>query len=405
MEKKEFDAVKAQALEQLLQGKSLFGEGGALAPLLKEVLDAALEAEMEAHLSESERDKGNKRNGYKKKTIKTSHGPIELKTPQDRQSNFEPHIVKKRQTILAESLEPRILGMYGLGMSYRDISKHVEDMYGMALSPSVLKDITDRILPKVTAWRNRPLDEVYPIVWLDAMHYKVQKDHRVVKRAVYNIMAITTTGHKEILGVYLSESEGANFWLQVLTDLYERGVKDMLIVCTDNLSGFSEAITSIYPEAEVQKCLVHQLRNTLRFTASKDQKEMVRDMKKIYKADTKEMAELALEDFCQKWQAKYPKVTESWQRNWGELSTFFKYTQPIRRLIYTTNPIEGYHRQIRKVTKTKGAFTSENALLKLIYLATQRIQEKWTNPVHNWSITIQQLAIHFEGRLKLEIDK
>jgi len=404
MESKEFEAAKAKALEQLLQGKSLFGEGGALAPLLKEVLDAALEAEMETHLDDKERSVGNKRNGHKKKTVKTSHGPIELRTPQDRHSEFEPKLIKKRQTILAESLEPRILGMYGLGMSYRDISKHVNEMYGMTLSPSVLTEITDRIMPKVIEWRNRPLEDVYPIVWLDAMHYKVREDHRVVKKAVYNIMAITKSGHKEILGVYLSESEGANFWLQVLTDLHERGLKDILIVCTDNLSGFSQAIESIYPKAEVQKCLVHQIRNTLKYTASKDQKEVVKDMKNIYKADTKELAQKALEDLCKKWQMKYPKVTESWTRNWDELSTFFKYTKPIRKIIYTTNPIEGYHRQIRKVTKTKGAFTSENALLKLIYLATQRIQEKWTNPLHNWSITIQQLAIHFEGRIKLDMD-
>jgi transposase-like protein len=404
MENKDFEAVKAQALDQLLKGKSLFGEGGALAPLLKEVLDAALEAEMDQHLDEGQRLKGNKRNGHKSKTVKTSHGPIELKTPQDRNSRFEPQLIKKRQTILAESLEPRILGMYGLGMSYRDISKHVDEMYGMTLSPSVLTEITDRILPKVTEWRNRPLEEVYPIIWLDAMHYKVHENHRVVKKAVYNIMAISKSGHKEILGVYLSESEGANFWLQVLTDLHERGLKDMLIVCTDNLSGFSQAIESVYPKAEVQKCLVHQIRNTLKYTASKDQKEMVRDMKKIYKANTKELAQHALEELCEKWQTKYPKVTESWTRNWEELSTFFKYTAPIRKIIYTTNPIEGYHRQIRKVTKTKGAFTSENALLKLIYLATKRIEEKWTNPLHNWSITIQQLSIHFEGRLKLDID-
>jgi len=404
MESKEFEAAKAKALEQLLQGKSLFGEGGALAPLLKEVLDAALEAEMETHLDDKERSVGNKRNGHKKKTVKTSHGPIELRTPQDRHSEFEPKLIKKRQTILAESLEPRILGMYGLGMSYRDISKHVNEMYGMTLSPSVLTEITDRIMPKVIEWRNRPLEDVYPIVWLDAMHYKVREDHRVVKKAIYNIMAITKSGHKEILGVYLSESEGANFWLQVLTDLHERGLKDILIVCTDNLSGFSQAIESIYPKAEVQKCLVHQIRNTLKYTASKDQKEVVKDMKNIYKADTKELAQKALEDLCKKWQMKYPKVTESWTRNWDELSTFFKYTKPIRKIIYTTNPIEGYHRQIRKVTKTKGAFTSENALLKLIYLATQRIQEKWTNPLHNWSITIQQLAIHFEGRIKLDMD-
>jgi transposase-like protein len=404
MKKEEFEAAKAEALRQLFKGQSLFGKGGALAPLLKEILDSALDAEMESHLDETQRSEGNKRNGYKRKVLKTSEGPIELKTPQDRQSNFEPQLIKKRQTILADSLESKILGLYGLGMSYRDISNHIREMYDMEVSIGVLKEITDRILPKVTAWRSRPLDEVYPIVWLDAMRYKLREDHRVVTKSLYNIMAINKDGHKEILGIYVSENEGANFWLQVLTDLHERGVKDLLIVCTDNLSGFTEAIESIYPQAEVQKCLVHQVRNSLRYTASKDQKEMVVDMKKVYKADNKDLAELALDELCKKWKNKYPKVTESWQRNWEELSTFFKYTAPIRRLIYTTNPIEGYHRQIRKVTKTKGAFTSENALLKLIYLATQRIQEKWKSPVQNWSITVQQLAIHFEGRLQLEIN-
>lgn len=404
MKKEEFDSIKSKALEQLLQGKSLFGKEGALGPLLKEILDAAVDGEMSAHLDDRERSKGNKRNGYKQKTLKTSQGEIQLKTPQDRDSSFSPQIIKKRQTVLADSLEPKILGMYGLGMSYRDITKHIEEMYDMKISLSVLQEITDRILPKVTEWRNRPLDKVYPIVWLDAMHYKLREDHRVVKKAVYNIMGISVSGHKEILGIYLSESEGANFWLQVLSDLQHRGVEDILIVCTDNLKGFSEAIESVYPKAEVQKCMVHQIRNTLRYTASKDQKEMVRDMKKVYKADTKEMAQLGLEELTNKWQDKYPKVTESWNRNWDELSCYFKYTAPIRRLIYTTNPIEGYHRQIRKVTKTKGAFTSEQALMKLIYLTTQRIMEKWTSPLQNWSITIQQLAIHFEGRIDLEID-
>jgi transposase-like protein len=404
MKKEDFEAAKAEALSQLLKGQSLFGKGGALAPLLKEILDSALDAEMEAHLDETQRSEGNKRNGYKQKILKTSEGPIELKTPQDRQSNFEPQLIKKRQTILADSLESKILGLYGLGMSYRDISNHIQEMYDMEVSIGVLREITDRILPKVTAWRGRPLDEVYPIVWLDAMRYKLREDHRVVTKSLYNIMAINKEGHKEILGIYVSENEGANFWLQVLTDLHERGVKDLLIVCTDNLTGFTQAIGSIYPQAEVQKCLVHQVRNSLRYTASKDQKEMVADMKKVYKADNKDLAELALEELCKKWKSKYPKVTESWQRNWEELSTFFKYTAPIRRLIYTTNPIEGYHRQIRKVTKTKGAFTSEDALLKLVYLATQRIQEKWKRPVQNWSITVQQLAIYFEGRLQLEIN-
>jgi len=246
MNKEEFESVREKALSQLMTGKSLFGKDGALAPLLKDLLDAALDAEMDNHLDVGERRIGNKRNGYKTKKLKTSQGEIELSTPQDRQSSFTPELIKKRQTILADSLEPRILGMYGLGMSYQDIMKHIDDMYDMKLSTSVLKEITDRVLPKVTAWRNRPLEEVYPIVWLDAIHYKIREDHRVVSKALYNIMAINKQGCKEILGIYVSHSEGANFWLQVLTDLHERGVKDILICCTDNLKGFTEAIASVY---------------------------------------------------------------------------------------------------------------------------------------------------------------
>jgi len=328
---------------------------------------------------------------------------MEIRTPQDRNSTFSPELIKKRQTILADSLESKITGLYGLGMSYRDISAHIKEMYNMDISSSVLKEVTDRILPRVKAWRSRLLDKVYTVVWLDAMHIKVRDESGVRTRALYNIMGIDVNGHKDILGIYLSETEGAKFWLQVLSDLHARGVEDILIVCTDNLRGFSEAIQSIYPDSEVQKCIVHQIRNTLRYTASKDQKEMVRDMKKVYKAQTKEKAEQGLSELTKKWQKKYPKVTESWNRNWPELSTYFKYTEPIRRLIYTTNPIEGYHRQLRKVTKTKGAFTSEDALYKLIYLVTTRITEKWKSPLQNWSITVQQLAIHFEGRLELKL--
>ncbi len=404
MNYEEFEKVKGKALSQLMKGESMFGKDGALAPLLRELIEASLDGEMSAHLDEGERLKKNKRNGYKKKTLKTSAGEVEISTPQDRHSTFEPELVKKRQTVLADSLESKIIGLYGLGMSYRDIMSHIEEMYDMKISSTVLKEVTDRVLPKVVAWRNRPLERVYPIVWLDAMVVKIREDHRVVKKALYNIMGINKDGRKEILGIHLSESEGANFWLQVLTDLQQRGVEDVLIMCTDNLKGFSEAIESIYPKTEVQKCLVHQVRNTLRYTASKDQKEMVQDMKRIYKADTKELGEVALCELTEKWSSKYPKVTESWNRNWDELSTFFKYSAPIRRLIYTTNPIEGYHRQIRKVIKTKGAFSSPNALYKLVYLATQRITKKWTHPVQHWAQTVQQLAIHFDGRLKLDLE-
>ena len=401
MDKENNEYLQKKALEQLKSGKSLFGKDGAFAPLLKNFIEKALDAEMDGHLDDEQRDQGNKRNGKGKKTIKSSSGSFEIDTPQDRHSSFEPELIRKRQTILAESLSGKIIGLYGLGMSYRDISKHIEEMYDMKISHTVLSQITDKIIPDIKAWQSRPLDPVYPIIWLDAMHFKVKEDGSVVHKALYNILGINKEGRKEILGLYVSESEGANFWLQVLTDLNNRGVKDILIACIDNLNGFSEAILSIYPQTEVQSCLVHQIRNSLRYVASKDQKEFIKDLKKVYRANSKDLAENELLKLEEKWGKKYPVVLESWKKNWDKLSTYFQYTEPIRKLIYTTNPIEGYHRQIRKVTKTKGAFTNEMALIKLVYLATLRIQKKWTSPVQNWGLTAQQLAIKFEGRLDL----
>jgi transposase-like protein len=273
-------------------------------------------------------------------------------------------------------------------------------MYDSDISHTVLSEITDRVIPAVKLWQSQGLESVYTIVWLDAMFYKVKDESgHIVTRCLYNVLGIDMEGRKQILGIYVSESEGAKFWLRVLTDLQQRGVKDILIACIDNLGGFEEAINSIYPKTEVQSCIVHQVRNTIKYVASKDSKEVMRDIKKIYKAPTKEAAETYLDELEEKWNKKYPVVIRSWRNNWHKLSTFFKYSEDIRRLIYTTNTIEGYHRQIRKVTKTKGAFTNDMALLKLVYLATQRIMEKWTQPVQNWSLTIQQLSIMFEGRM------
>jgi len=404
MKQEERKALQAKALEQLKTGKSLFGKDGAFAPMLKEFIEAALEAEMESHLDSESRLQGNKRNGKGKKTIKSGLGSFEIQTPQDRHSSFEPELVKKRQTILADNLQDKIIGLYGLGMSLRDISDHIKEMYDTDISHTVLSQITDRIIPKVKAWQNKPLETVYCIVWLDAMHYKVRHEGQVQSRAVYNILGINPQGRKEILGTYVSESEGANFWLQVLTNMHNRGLKDILIACTDNLKGFTEAIESVYPKVEVQSCIVHQIRNSVKYVASKDQREFMRDLKKVYKADTKDLAELALLELEEKWGDKYPIVIQSWQNNWNKLSTYFQYTAEIRKMIYTTNAVEGYHRQIRKVTKTKGAFPSDMALLKLIYLATQRIEKKWTSPLHNWSLTVQQLAIKFGDRLPLDLN-
>lgn len=402
-ESPEYIAMRDLALKQLKSGKSLTGEGGIFAPIIKEFLESALAAEMETHLGEEERNMGNKRNGKGSKTLKTSSGEITIETPQDRHSSFDPQIVKKRETVLADNLAPQIIGLYGRGMSLRDISIHIQEMYDVEVSATTLSEITDRVIPHVKEWQNRPLDDVYPIVWLDAMHYKVRDGGKVVSRAVYNILAINKEGKKELIGMYVSENEGANFWLSVLTDLKSRGVKDILIACTDNLKGFSEAILSIYPETEIQKCIIHQVRNSLKYIASKDQKSFVKDLKKVYQSSTKNGAETELLNLEETWGKKYPIVLKSWHDNWEELSTYFQYDEHIRKIIYTTNAVEGFHRQVRKVTKTKGAFPSDMALLKLIYLASQNISKKWTQPVHNWGLTIQQFSIKFGDRMKIDI--
>jgi len=256
-------------------------------------------------------------------------------------------------------------------------------------------------MPLIKEWQSRPLDEMYCIVWMDAMHYKVKEQGKVKSRAIYNILGINKDGKKDLIGIYVSENEGANFWLSVLTDLQNRGLKDILIACIDNLSGFEQAISGIFPKTEVQSCIVHQIRNSLKYVASKDQKEFLAELKPVYKASTKGLAELNLERLTEKWSKKYPVVIKSWQDNWHKLSTYFKYTEDIKRIIYTTNTIEGFHRQVRKVTKNKGVFPSDEALLKLVYLAYRNISKKWTQPLQNWSLTVSQLSIHFEGRLNL----
>jgi len=403
MNTQEQEAFEKKALDQLLSGKSLFGKEGAFAPILKNFIEKALESEMEAHLSLSNPSAKNKRNGKGKKTIKSGLGTFEVQTPTDRNSSFEPEIIKKRQTILAENLSEKIIGLYGLGMGLRDISSHIKEMYDTEISHTVLSQITDKIIPDIKAWQSRPLASMYCILWLDAMHYKVRSDGKIQHKALYNILGINKEGHKEVLGMYISESEGANFWLQVLTDLQNRGLNDILIACTDNLRGFSEAILSVFPKTQIQKCIVHQIRNSLKYVASKDQKEFMKDLKLVYKAINKNVAEDELLNLEEKWGEKYPIVIESWQRNWEELSQYFEYTEPIRRIIYTTNAVEGFHRQVRKVTKTKGAFVNDMALLKLVYLATKNIQKKWTSPLHNWSLIIQQLYIKFGERIPLDI--
>jgi transposase-like protein len=399
----DFGAFEQAAIEQLKSGKSLSGKDGILTPLIKRILEQALQGEIDAHL-ETDQEQPNRKNGKTSKAMQSEYGAFDLETPRDRNSTFEPEIVRKRQTTLGKSVDDKILSLYALGMSYADIANHMEELYGLEISPATLSTITDKIIPVVREWQARPLDEVYPIVWMDAIHYKAKEEGQVVPKAVYTILGLTIKGYKEVLGFYVSEAEGANFWLQVLTDLSNRGVKDILIASIDNLKGFAEAINTIFPQTDVQLCIVHQIRNSLRYVSSKDQRAFLKELKEVYRAATKDLAEEKLKALEETWGKKYPIVIKSWKANWQRLSQYFKYPEHIRRIIYTTNVVEGLHRQIRKVTKTKGAFSSELALTKLLYMAIQNIMKKWTQPVQNWSLTISQLAVFFEGRLHLPLE-
>lgn len=398
----DFNEFKLEALSQLKDGQSLTGKDGVLTPLIKALLESALEGEMEAHLSDcDESGITNRRNGKSTKTVKSSSGAFNLSTPRDRDGSFEPEIIKKRQTVLNESLDKKILSLYGIGLSYESISEHLAEMYGLEVSSAKISQITDKLLPLITEWRNRPLESVYPIVFLDAMHFKVRIEGKVISQAFYTVLAVTPEGKKDILGLYLSENEGARFWLGVLNDLKARGVEDILIASIDGLKGFPDAIAEVFPATEIQLCVVHQIRNSLKYVISKDQKEFMSDLKLIYKASSKDLAEHHLLELGEKWGKKYPAVIKSWNNNWESLSQYFKYPEQLRQIIYTTNIVEGFHRQIRKYTKSKGAFTSENALIKLIYSASQKVLEKWGQPMHNWALIISQLQIYFDGRLNL----
>ena len=405
---KNYDNLKAEAINALYSGKPLTGKNGVFGPLIKDIVETALSEELSQHLLlEKEKseagDPTNRRNGYSNKLVKSNESVFSLDTPRDRNNSFEPEIVKKGQSSLDDELEHKIIALYGFGMGYRDISSHIEDIYGVGFGKSSITAITDKILPVISEWRNRPLESIYPIIFLDAMHFKCNDEGKVVSKAFYTVLGINQEGKKDVLGLYLSESEGANFWLSVLTDLQNRGVEDVLIACIDGLKGFPEAINNIFPKTEIQLCIIHQIRNSLKYIASKNKKEFMQDLKLVYKAISKEYAEEKLLELDEKWGKKYPLVIKSWNNNWHNLSSYFKYPQEIRTMIYTTNIIEGLHRQIRKVTKTKGAFTSQIALEKLIFLSIKNISKKWNMPVHNWSLIIGQLDIFFENRLQLQI--
>jgi transposase-like protein len=383
---------------QLKAGKGIGGKDGALTPIIKQLTEMALQAEIETHLSQDLEK--NRKNGTTSKTMKSQSGTFELDTPRDRNGSFEPELVKKNQTHMSDELESKMLSLFALGNSYSQIADHIEDMYGVHFSKPAITAITDKLIPKLEEWKKRPLDSIYPFIYLDAIHYKVRDEGHYVSKAFYTVLGVNLEAKKEILGLYLNESEGAKFWLQVLTDLQNRGVEDILIASIDGLKGFPEAINSVFPNTEIQLCIVHQIRNSLKYVGSQYQKQFANELKKVYQAFTKEEAEYELDKLEEKWGKKYPIVFESWRNKWDNLSNYFKYAEPIRRVIYTTNIIESVHRQFRTLTKTKGAFPNDNSLLKLLFAGIQNAERKWTMPIRNWSLTISQLNIHFKERLK-----
>jgi putative transposase len=395
--KDKIDFDMEAAIRALREGKDLSGKDGIFTPLIKQLTEAAMQAELEEHLAGEETP--NRKNGSTSKTMKSPAGEFELKTPRDRAGTFEPQLVKKHQTHLTDELERKIIALFALGNSYQDIRGHILDFYGMSLSNGTLNAVTDKLLPELQAWRERDLDEVYPIVWLDAIHYKIREHGRYVSKAIYTLLGLNIEGKKELLGLYLSDQEGAHHWLSVLTDLHNRGVKDILIACVDGLKGFPEAIESIYPDTEIQHCIIHQIRNSMKYVASKNQKAFMADLKCVYKAATLNAAETALDELETKWGDKYPMVIQSWRSKWPTLSAYFKYPEYVRTAIYTTNAVEAVHRQFRKLTKTKGGFANENSLLKLLYAGILNASERWTHPIQNWNLTLSQLTIHFPGRL------
>ncbi len=386
------------ALKALREGQNLTGKGGILTPLIKQLTEAAMQAELDEHLAEEEAP--NRKNGKSSKTVKTLSGSFELDTPRDRTNTFEPQLVKKNQTQLTDELERKIIALFSLGTSYQDIRSHIAELYGISVSNGTINAVTDRLLPELQAWRERDLEAIYPILWLDAIHYKIKENGRYISKAVYTILALNIEGKKELLGLYLSDQEGAHHWLSILTDLHNRGVQDILIACVDGLKGFPEAIETIYPNAEIQHCVIHQIRNSIKYVASKNQKAFMADLKCVYKAATLNAAELALDDLDAKWGEKYPMVIKSWRSKWPTLSNYFKYPDYVRTAIYTTNAVEAVHRQFRKLTKTKGGFANENSLLKLLYAGILKASERWTHPIQNWNLTLAQLTIHFPDRLE-----
>jgi putative transposase len=368
------------------------------------ILEGTLDAEMDEELGYSRYDYKNKdtknsRNGYSSKTMHTSYGDMDINVPRDRNGEFEPQVIRKYQNTITQDMEEKIISMYAKGMSTGDIESHMRELYDIEISDSTISRITDKVLPLVKEWQERPLEEVYAVVFMDAIHYHVRCEGRIVKRAVYIAIGIDMSGCKDVLGMYVGENESAKFWLTIMNNLKNRGVEEILIACVDGLTGFPQAIDAVYPHAEVQQCIIHQIRNSTRFVSYKDLRRLMADLKLVYAAPSEETALEYLEEFASKWDAKYPKISKSWKEHWPTLSTYFKYPQEIRKVIYTTNAIEGFNRQLRKVTKAKTVFPSDDSLLKMLYLAMIDITKKWTGHRKDWGQIHSQLEIYFEEQL------
>jgi putative transposase len=398
--------VIQEALGQAESMDDFFGKDGILARLFGQTIEAMLEGELTAQLGyeryeASGRNSGNSRNGSYTKQIRSSHGPVEIAVPRDRNGEYEPEVLRKYQSNTNE-LEEKIIGMYARGMTQRDIEAQLAELYGISLSEQAISTIINKVMPLVEAWQNRPLARIYPIIFLDAIHFKLRKDHKVDNRAVYIVLAVDLEGHKDVLGHWVSDGEeGASFWLNVVTDVRNRGVEDIFIACIDGLTGFKEAIQSVFPLVQIQRCVLHQIRNSLKYVSWKDRKAFAADLRAIYQAATREAAETALLELADAWNGKYAIAVRSWENNWEDLATMFQYSPEIRRLIYTTNIIEGYNRQLRKVTKNRGAFPSPEAARKLLWLAHRNIVKKWTMPISNWALILNQLGIHFHDRFPI----
>lgn len=404
---KELDVPDIDLKKELNKCKSmedLVGKNGLMQRLFGDIIQQFLEAEMEEHLGRDKYERSsdadrNYRNGYSSKNIKTSFGEVEVDVPRDRKAEFEPKVVKKYETVCTE-LDKKVIGLYARGLSVDDIKSEIDELYGVDISPAMISKITDKVMETAIAWQNRALEPVYPIVYMDAIHFKVKDEHQIVNKAAYICMALDIKGYKDILGIWIGEQEGAKFWLSVCNDLRNRGVKDIIIACMDGLKGLPDAIKTVFPNVNIQSCIIHQIRNSIKYVASKDSKAFIKDLKMVYQAVNKEVAISALQNLEAEWGNKIPIVIQSWNNNWENLSTYFDFPSEIRKIIYTTNALEGFNRQLRKFTKVRTSFPTDDSLRKALYLATEQIMKKWTAPSQNWSSTLAQLSIMFEDRLE-----